>query len=223
MKTYTASPPDTLRIDEKHLREYAIFNCCGVIITSNYKTDGIFLSPDDRRTYVAWSDRTKEDECFQGGYWNRLYGCYAGGGSRHVAAYLMQRDISNFDPKAPPPKTEAFWAIVDANRAGEESELADTIERMQASAFTLKALQDEAEGGLAEWLADRKNRRAIPHRLERCDYVPVRNPDANDGLWKINNKRQTIYAKVSLSLAERVAIARGMANRGRDNDTPPSQ
>ena len=27
MKSYTASPPDTLRIDEKNLREYAILNC----------------------------------------------------------------------------------------------------------------------------------------------------------------------------------------------------
>ena len=55
MKSYTASPPDTLRIDEKNLREYAILNCCGVIITTNHKTDGIFLPADDRRHFVAWS------------------------------------------------------------------------------------------------------------------------------------------------------------------------
>jgi hypothetical protein len=34
MKAYTAAPPDVLRVDEKHLREYSILNCCGVIITS---------------------------------------------------------------------------------------------------------------------------------------------------------------------------------------------
>jgi hypothetical protein len=28
-----------------------------VIITTNHKTDGIYLEPDDRRHYVAWSDR----------------------------------------------------------------------------------------------------------------------------------------------------------------------
>ena len=27
MKAYTAAPPDVLRVDEKHLREYAVFNC----------------------------------------------------------------------------------------------------------------------------------------------------------------------------------------------------
>ena len=61
MKAYTAAPPDTLRVDEKHLREYAILNVCGVIITTNHKTDGIYLPADDRRHYVAWSDRTKDD------------------------------------------------------------------------------------------------------------------------------------------------------------------
>ena len=56
MKVYTAAPPDTLRVDEKHLREHYILNCVGVIITTNHKTDGIFLPPDDRRHFVAWSD-----------------------------------------------------------------------------------------------------------------------------------------------------------------------
>ena len=37
------------------------------------------------------------------------------------------------------------------------------------------------------WLTDRKNRRVIPHRLETAGYVPVRNPGADDGLWKIAN------------------------------------
>jgi hypothetical protein len=43
MKAFTAAPPDVLRIDEKHLRAYSIVNCCGVIVTTNHKTDGIFL------------------------------------------------------------------------------------------------------------------------------------------------------------------------------------
>jgi hypothetical protein len=61
MKAYTAAPPDVLRVDEKNLREYNILNCCGVIITTNYKTNGIYLPADDRRNYVAWSELTKED------------------------------------------------------------------------------------------------------------------------------------------------------------------
>ena len=78
----------------------------------------------------------------------RIYGYYddGGDGSRSPPT-LMQRDISAFDPKAPPPKTAAFWAIVDANRPSEEGELADVIDRMQnPKAFTLAALQEAADG-----------------------------------------------------------------------------
>ena len=127
-KTIIASPPDTLRVNEKYPRQYVIPNVCGVIITTNHKTDGIYLPTEDRRHYVAWSDRTKEDKAFAGDYWPSLYAYYQDGGNEAVAAYLMQRDISGFDPKAPPAKTAAFWAIVDANRPGEESELADLLE-----------------------------------------------------------------------------------------------
>ena len=61
MKAYTAAPPDVLRVDEKHLREYTVLNCCGVIITTNHKADGIYLPADDRRHYVAWSRPDKDD------------------------------------------------------------------------------------------------------------------------------------------------------------------
>src|SRR5262249_32973495 len=61
LKAYTAAPPDVLRVDEKNLREHYVLNCCGIIITTNHKTDGIFLPPDDRRHFVAWSELTKDD------------------------------------------------------------------------------------------------------------------------------------------------------------------
>src|SRR5207249_11349495 len=105
MKVYTAAPPDVLRVDEKHLREYEVPNVCGVIVTTNHKTDGIYLPADDRRHYVAWSDRTKEE--FTADYWRQLYSWYDAGGRWHVAAHLAAYDLSSFNPKAPPPQTPA--------------------------------------------------------------------------------------------------------------------
>ena len=69
LKVYTAAPPDVLRVDEKYLREYNTPNCCGIVITTNYKTDGIYLPADDRRHFVAWANLTKED--FEDNYWRR--------------------------------------------------------------------------------------------------------------------------------------------------------
>ena len=211
MKAYTAAPPDVLRVDEKNLREYSVLNCCGVIITTNHKADGIYLPADDRRHYVAWSDLTKEK--FASSYWNKLWGWYGHGGSRHVAAYLAELDISAFDPKAPPPKTAAFWDIVDANRAPEDAELGDVLDKLRnPDATTLNRVQNMATGDFETWIRDRKNRRAIPHRFEMCGYVPVRNDSREDGLWIINNTRQVVYAKASLSPRDRLAAARKLTN-----------
>jgi Family of unknown function (DUF5906) len=209
-KVYTAAPPDVLRVDEKHLREHYVFNCLGFIITTNHKTDGIYLPADDRRHYVAWSPRTKDE--FTSEYWNRLWGWYLTGGFRHVAAYLGQLDLTDFDSKAPPAKTAAFWDIVAANNAPEDAELADVLDTLgNPDAVTLEQLIEQAVGrDAADWLLDRKNRRAIPHRMERCGYVPVRNPDADDGLWKVVGKRQTVYAKATLAPREQIAAARSV-------------
>jgi hypothetical protein len=207
LKACTAAPPDVLRVDEKHLREHAVFNCCGVIITSNHKADGIYLPADDRRHFVAWSDRVKED--FSAAYWNDLWDWYERGGFRHVAAYLAELDIADFDPKAPPPKTPAFWDIVDANRAPEDAELADVLDEMEnPDVTTLAQLVSAAMGKEIEaWLKDRKNRRSIPHRLEKSGYVQVRNDTAKDGLWKVNGTRQVVYGKSALPARDRLKAA----------------
>jgi hypothetical protein len=206
-KVYTAAPPDVLRVDEKHLREYYVFNVLGFLITTNYKSDGIYLPADDRRHYVAWSNFTKED--FTPAYWNQIWGWYYAGGFEHVTAYLNGLDISAFDPKAPPPKTPAFWDIVSASTSPEDAELADVLDKLGSpNVVTLLQLIASAVGETAEWLMNRKNRRAIPHRMERCGYVPVRNPDAKDGLWKLKGERQVIYAKAALSPAEAIKVTR---------------
>src|SRR5262249_2340162 len=159
----SANPPDVLRIDEKHLLEYYVFNVLGLLITTNHKTDGIYLPADDRRHYVAWSNLTKED--FTPEYWNGLWSWYSANGFEHVPAYLAEHDLSDFDPKAPPPKTSAWFDIVSASSAPEDAELADVTDALgNPDVLTVKQLTAAAEGAFAEWMMDRKNRRAIPHR-----------------------------------------------------------
>jgi hypothetical protein len=225
-KVLTAAPPDVLRCDEKNIREHAVFNVCGVIITSNHKTDGIYLPADDRRHYVAWSDLKKSD--FEPDYWTGLYRWYAGGGTGQVVAYLKNLDLTGFDPKAPPPKTAAFYDIVDANRAPEDSELADALDLLNdsrerngkaipAPAITLQDIITwAATDSFREWLQDRRNRRQIPHRLEAVGYVPVRNDaDKRDGQWKVGGKRQTIYGRRDLSIRDRHIAAADLAREVR--------
>ena len=144
-------------------------------------------------------------------------------------------NVSDFNPKAPPRKTPAFWEIVNANHAPEEAELADAIDRLSEpfrrqdgsidldadgepvlvppEAITIdriaEVVKDTPETEI--WIKDRRNRRIIPHRLEKCGYEPVRNDAALDGLWKIGGKRQAVYAHNSLSTQERIRAARRLA------------
>jgi hypothetical protein len=52
LKPVLASPPETFRINRKHVQEYAGFNVVGVIITTNHQ-DALYLPEDDRRLLVA--------------------------------------------------------------------------------------------------------------------------------------------------------------------------
>lgn len=206
MKSYTVAPPDVLRVNEKHMREYYILNLLGAVITTNYKTSGMYLPADDRRYYVAWSNLTSAN--FAADYFRTLYTWYADGGNEIVADYLLKRDISDFDPTQPPPKTAAFWEIVNANRPTEDSELADVLDKLQRpDIVTLDQVVEAAEGihpGFAGWLCDRKNRRSIPHRFEECGYVVVTNANDSEGRWKIADKRYTIYGQGDLTLNARL-------------------
>lgn len=212
LKTYTAAPPAVLRVDEKNIREYAIPNFCGVVITTNY-VDGVFLPADDRRHYVAWTELTKED--FTEQYWHDIYTWYdKGDGCRHVAAYLAEFDLSQFNPKAPPPKTTAFWNVVDAGRSPEDAELADVLDKlMNPRAVTLRELAKRAESEFGEWLRDRKNSRKIPHRLGAAGYVRVRNDTAQSGLWVVGGKRQVVYARRELPVRDRIAAVSDLVER----------
>ena len=221
MKTYIAAPPMVLRVNKKHLREYQIPNVCGVIITTNY-VDGVYLSADDRRHFVAWTEKTKED--FDEEYWNDLYAWFEREGYRNVAAYLARLDISDFNPKAPPPKTDAFWAVVDAGRAPEDAEFADVLDQLGGpDAVTLSMLVAKAEENFdsgseddfATWLRDRRNNKKIRHRMEGVGYLSVRNKGAKDGRWKIGGKNVVVYSLRELSVRERIEAAERLVAEAR--------
>jgi len=209
-KSIIASPPDTATIDEKHIKAYAIPNTTGVIITTNHLSDGIYLPADDRRHFVAWSPMRKED--FDDTYWIDTWNWYEREGLRHVAAYLAELDIRGFNPKAPPPKTTAFFDIVAAATSPHDPELLDALETLRpGAAATLVTIRAAATGDLLTLLNDPKRRTLLNHRLDACGYTPIRNPEAKDGLWKIAGKRQVVYVLKELNRHDQLGAARLLA------------
>lgn len=202
LKTVIVAPPDALKVDEKNTHEYYIPNLTGVVITTNHKAGGIYLAPDDRRHLIAWSNETYAS---LGGkdYFDRLWAFYLDGGFADVAAYLMTRDVSRFDPYAPPPKTEAFWEIVAASAQPEVHDLTDILTKLGDPVVLvlddLIGITSGADADLVMHLKDRRNRRMIPRWMEQAGYKTVRNPDSAQGLWSVQGKRQVVYGKSSMS------------------------
>ena len=217
-KPYIAAPPDVLRVDEKNLREHYVVNVLGLIITTNHRTDGIYLPADDRRHFVAWSEMKKED--FSADYWSHMWRWYESGGFADVAAYLRGIDLRTFDPKTPPPRTAAFEAIVAAGFPQEDGDLLGLVEAIGLPpAITIGDLYETAtnrnQHDVAEMLIDRKTRPKLPHVLDRIGYVAVPNPDApSAGKWKVGDRYVPIYALKSLSRGHQIDAAKTRAKRG---------
>lgn len=220
VKALLATPPDMLRIDQKQLPEYYVPNVVGVVITTNNRENGIFLPRDDRRHFVAWSELPENDPA-SATRCARLWRWYEAGGLANVVAYLRTRNIGGFDPKAPPPKTPAFWAIAQANMPHDESELADLIDLMRnPAAVTLRMLSEAAYARRMETLAtaliDRAQSRVTASRLASAGYAFVANPTSpKDGLWRVAGKRLAVYAKKDLSIAARHQAAKDLADDSR--------
>jgi hypothetical protein len=134
---------------------------------------------------------------------------------------LAKYDLSKFNPRATPERTPAWWDIVNANRMGEDADLADCLDKLgNPKAVTLDMIRDVAIGFNHDfylWLKDRKNRRLIMHRLENCNFVRITNPDAEDGLFKIGDKRQAIYGHKGWSTKDQLEAAQQLCR------TPPKK
>jgi len=124
LKPIIAAPPMFLDINRKGLHPYKAVNRLLVIAFSNFR-DAIAISSDDRRWFAAWCHGAimpKEESA-------RLWAWYHGPGFGAVAAYLGARDVSRYDPAAPPKMNEAKMLMIQQARSVAEEYLIDEIER----------------------------------------------------------------------------------------------
>ena len=201
-KTLIAAPPDTLRVNPKYVSPYYVMNVTGAIITTNHKVGGLFLPPDDRRHFVAWS--TAEPSAFTPDDWMKYWSTFNAGGAYAVADHLRQRDLTRFNPKAPPPHTQAFWEMVNAMRSEEENEMADVIEALGSpDALIIADLVARAttlsKYAFVAFLQERKSSRLVAIQLEQCGYRRLANPNEHAGRWVIEEQRTGVYVRQSLT------------------------
>src|SRR5262245_34002747 len=127
---------------------------------------------------------------------------------RRLLTICVPWTLPTSTPRPRRPRPRRFGIIVHASSAPEDAELADALDLLgRPEITTLEDIKTVAAADFALWLNDRKNAKRIPHRLETCGYVPVRNPDVKDGLWKVSGARRMVYAKKALSIHARLTAA----------------
>ena len=155
LKPMIASPPDTLYINPKGTPAYHIRNVAHIVMFHN-GDDPVIINEGDRRYFVLSSSlrifdpETGEQRPEWASYFDALWSWLDDQkGWQHVAHYLLNRDVSQFNPKAAPPMTEGKAFIIEHNRTGTEAMIARAIED-RTGPFAQDALTIET---LTEWLS----------------------------------------------------------------------
>ena len=125
LKPIIAAPPELLMVNRKGLHPYMALNRVFVIAFSNERV-AISLPSEDRRWFVLWSAAPKLSEAHAVSLWNWYQ---HRGGFEAVAHYLHTRDVSDWNPNAPPPLTEAKAIMVEHGMSTAESFLVDQLRR----------------------------------------------------------------------------------------------
>ncbi len=124
LKPYITEP--TIRVDVKHQRPYEIENFANFIFFTNHE-DALKIKNDERRYFIAWSDdRPNPKEYYIDLFaWERQ-------NRGVILSWLLSRDLSQFNPSAPPPATEGKLRMVRAGRDEIEAWLEELIENRRS-------------------------------------------------------------------------------------------
>jgi len=126
LKPLLAAPPELLSVNRKGLHPFDLPNRLGVVAFSNERM-AITLPSDDRRWFVLWSHAGRMPEVEAVALW----GWYEAGGRDAVAGWLAARDVSAWNPAAPPMVTEAKAAMVSAGMSASEAIICQMMQDRQ--------------------------------------------------------------------------------------------
>jgi len=112
LKPALAAPPETLRVNEKNLRPYSVPNRLQMFGFTNHRIP-IHADPDERRYLMLWCGLELGEHADAWSAWFAQYWQWLRvGGTEAVMAYLLERDLSHFQPGARPPVTGWLEQII---------------------------------------------------------------------------------------------------------------
>lgn len=103
-----------IQIEDKFMPVRMEANHVNIVFLSNELQPNA-LDASDRRYLVVWTPDKREQA-----FYHRVKDCIANGGLPALLAFLLARDLSGFDPYAPPPMTKAKTDLIDLGRPNAE-------------------------------------------------------------------------------------------------------
>jgi hypothetical protein len=122
LKPIIAAPPEMLPINRKGLHPYYMANRLFVLAFSNDPVP-ISLASQDRRWFCVWSTAPRMEPRQA----KKIWDWYRSGGFGMIARFLRARDVSQFNPSAPPMWTEFKANLVEHGMSMAESYLVDML------------------------------------------------------------------------------------------------
>lgn len=195
-KVLIAGSPDFVTVNPKYGKKYSVKMHCGVVLTTNHLSNGIYIPEDDRRYDViecaTMKEMDLEDEKARRAYFSELWEWFYEGGDTHVAAFLHERDITNFNPNNGQRKTDAHKTVVAGGMRG-DSWIDDILEELGRP----DAVRSDWILAKAEANGEKDAKTKINNALARSGYNMLRST-MKDGRWKFGNKKHVVYVKAGV-------------------------
>lgn len=202
-KVLIAGLPDICMINQKYGQKYSVKLFCGVIITTNHLLNGLHIPPDDRR-YDVIDCATHQEMGFKNLDDRRLYFDYLWNwfnnekGNQHIAAYLREKDISEFSAANGQRRTKAHQSIimVDLEQYGWFFDIVNELGSPDfISVPTIKKFAER--NGEIDTSKTSQFQGKIKHAALAAGYFRYSNPNSKEGRWTIPgiNTGFVIYAR----------------------------
>lgn len=178
---------DTIPVNQKHWPVYEGRTPYFWIGLSNHKA-AIIIEVDDRRFFVYWTPAVKQST----EYYNALHSAI----ETETAAFmyaLMQRDLSDFDPDAPPPMTADKQALIKGSFTPSKAKLSELIEaasgKFQSDVLSLEDIRMELaiHSNMTPRALEDRNLSSTLKELGGLPLGPIRIGKLKPSLWAIRN------------------------------------
>ena len=131
IKPLLAAPPNVIDLKEKYQPATAVANVCHVVFTTN-EPEAFRVPETDRRLFIMTSPRRglMVNEELGEDYFNDLWASLEDDGWLAVRDVLMARDLSQFNAKAPPPRSAGWHEVANVTAESRRTATDDLLDQL---------------------------------------------------------------------------------------------